>query len=100
MAHIEQGNQRQYFSRAVEQVGQMEQVASELFGAVPQSMSIAQQANESKLSNYQVDLSTQYLAKNTEINTKYQQDPTNPQREVELKEAFENLASKYEVNAL
>lgn len=38
------------------------------------------------------------MAKNNEINTKYQADPTNPEREVEIKEAFEELANSYEIN--
>jgi len=69
-----------------------------LESAVNSGVSITQKANESTLANNQIDLSTKFLAKNNEINTKYQADPTNPERETELKQAFEALASQYKIN--
>ncbi len=100
MAHIEQGNQRQYFSQAVEQTADYGDIGQNLIDGGMQIASITQMANESKMSNYQVDLSTKFLEKNNEINTKYQQDPTSPEREREIKEAFENLSGEYKINPL
>ena len=98
MVHIAQGNQRQYFSQAVEQPQNLGAVVSSLTDGVNQGISIVQKANESNLANNQVQLATDFMAKNNEINTKYQADPTNPERERELRESFEELAGKYKIN--
>lgn len=95
---VQQGDIRNYMSKGVAQADFSGQVANILNQGVNAGVSIAQKANESTMANYQIDLSTQFLAKNNEINTKYQADPTNPEREVELKQAFESLASQYKIN--
>ena len=103
MAHIERGNERQYFSNQLSgnEVSEgIKQVGETLSGTFSATQDIVNTANESKLSNNQVSLSTEFLEINNEINTKYQSDPTNPEREKELSEAFENLAGKYKVNPL
>ena len=97
MANISRGDSRQYISS---------QAGADFAGAyanmlnqgIQQGVSIAQKANESTLANNQIDLSTKFLAINNEINTKYQADPTNPQREIELQQAFDSLASEYKIN--
>lgn len=98
MAHIQQGDTRQYFSNHEGNIDFSGQVANLLNQGVNAGVSVAQKANESTLANNQIDLSTKFLAKNNEINTKYQADPTNPQREVELQQAFETLSNQYKIN--
>jgi hypothetical protein len=98
MAHIQQGDNRQYFSTHEVSADMSGQYAETLNNALNSGVSITQKANESTMAHYQIDLSTKFLAKNNEINTKYQADPTNPQREVELKQAFESLANQYKIN--
>ena len=101
MANVQRGNQRQYFANQIsgnEISEAIRHVGNTLSGTFNQTQNVINKANESKLANYQIDLSTKWMAKNNEINTKYQADPTNPQREVELAESFEQLASQYEVN--
>lgn len=103
MAHIERGNQRQYFSNQLSgnEVSEgIKQVSETLAGTFNSSQDIVNKANEAKLANNQIDLSSEFFKKNTEINTKYQGDPTNPEREKELSEAFDDLANKYEINPL
>lgn len=100
MAHIQQGDTRQYFSNHEGNIDFSGQVANLLNQGVNAGVSITQKANESTLANNQIDLSTKFLAKNNEINTKYQADPTNPQREVELQQAFETLSNQYKINPL
>lgn len=95
--HIQRGDNRQYFQQ---QAGKnfAGDVANLINEGLNTGVSITQKANESTLANNQIDLSAKFLAKNNEINTKYQADPTNPEREVEIKEAFEELANSYEIN--
>lgn len=97
MANIQRGDERQYYQQEASRtnIGDMALLANE---ALNTGMSIVQKANESNLANNQIDLSTKFLAKNNEINTKYQADPTNPEREVEIQEAFEQLAGSYNIN--
>ena len=97
MANIQRGDERQYYQQEASRtnIGDMALLANE---ALNTCMSIVQKANESNLANNQIDLSTKFLAKNNEINTKYQADPTNPEREVEIQEAFEQLAGSYNIN--
>ncbi len=97
MAHIQQGDTRQYFASEAP-VDFSGQVANVLGQSLNTGISITQKANESTLANNQIELSTRFLAKNNEINTKWQADPTNPQREIELKQAFESLAEEYKIN--
>lgn len=99
MAHIERGDNRQYFSQEslIDTSGDMAKATG---NAVDAGVSITQKAQESTLANYQIDLSAKFLEKNTEINTKYQADPTNPERETELQEAFDMMAEEYKVNPL
>ena len=97
MAHIQRGEQRQY----IQQQAEMDfsgAYANLLNQGVQQGVSITQKANEATMANNQIELSTRFLQKNNEINTKYQADPTNPQREVELQEAFNSLANEFKIN--
>ena len=100
MAHIERGDTRQYLPNGIAEHNFSGQYAQMLEGSMNAGVSIVQKANESKLMNNQIDLSTQFLTKNNEINTKWQADPTNPEAEKERKEAFESLASQYKINPL
>ncbi len=97
MANIQRGDSRQYFQQVAGQtnIGDMALLANQ---ALNTGVSTVQKANESNLANNQIDLSTKFLAKNNEINTKWQADPTNPEREVEIQEAFEELANSYDIN--
>ena len=97
MANIQRGDQRQYYQQVASKtnIGDMALLANE---ALNTGMTITQKANEATLANNQIKLSNDFYVKNNEINTKYQADPTNPEREVELREAFEQLASEYEIN--
>ncbi|MBQ4114639.1 hypothetical protein IJD34_04475 [bacterium] len=97
MAHIQRGDTRQYIQREA-QMDFSGAYANMLNQGVQQGVSITQKANESTMANNQIELSTRFLAKNNEINTKYQADPTNPQREVELQEAFDSLANEFKIN--
>lgn len=103
MAHIQRGDDRQYFAHELpgnEVSRGIKAVGDSFINTVNTGMSIVQKANESTLANNQIDLSTKFLAKNNEINTKYQADPTNPAREEEMKQAFDSLADQYKVNPL
>ena len=103
MAHIQRGNERQYFAHELtgHEVSQgIKQIGNSLSNTLNNVVNVTQKANEAKLANYQVDLSTRWLAKNNEINTKYQSDPDNPERERELQESFDILAGEYKVNPL
>lgn len=97
MAHIQRGDTRQYIQREAE-TDFSGAYANMLNQGVQQGVSITQKANESTMANNQIELSTRFLAKNNEINTKYQADPTNPQREIELQEAFDSVASEFKIN--
>ena len=98
MAHIQRGDDRQYFTKGIAEQDFSGEYANTFGNAINTGVSITQKANESTMANYQIDLSTKYLAENNKINTKYQADPTNPQREVELRQAFESLANQYKIN--
>ena len=103
MAHIQRGNERQYFSRELSghEVSQgIQQVGNAFSNTLNNVVNVTQKANEAKLANYQVELSTRWLQKNNEINTKYQSDPDNPERERELQESFDLMAGEYKVNPL
>ena len=100
MANIQRGDVRQYLPQGIANQdfsGQYARLAENTMNA---GVSITEKANQSTLANNQIDLSTKFLAKNNEINTKWQADPTNPEREKELKQAFESLSSQYKVNPL
>lgn len=97
---IERGDNRQYFENYVPKEDISGQVAGALYQGMQSGVSITQKANEADLASKQIDLSTRFLAENNRINTKYQADPTNPQRETEIKQAFENLSSQYKINPL
>ncbi len=99
MASIPQGDNRQYFQSEAS-VDLSGQVADTLLNGLNSAVSITQKANESTMASNQIKLSADFLAKNNEINTKYQADPTNPQREIELKQAFDSLAGQYKINPL
>lgn len=101
MAHIQRGDNRQYFSNELpgNEISRGTQlIGNTISDVVDNGISVVQKANEATLANNQIDLSTKFLAKNNEINTKYQSDPTNPEREIELQEAFDSLANQYKVN--
>lgn len=100
---IQRGNQREYYSRELtgHEVSQgIKQVGTSIANGIGQFQSITEKANESKLANYQIDLSNRFMQINNDINTKYQSDPTNPQRNKELDEAFTMLADEYNVNPM
>ncbi len=94
---IQRGDDRKYFQHQAlkSYAGEVAQLVND---GLNTGVSIAQKANESNLANNQISLSTEFMAKNNEINTKYQADPTNPEREIEIQEAFEELANSYEIN--
>ena len=97
MAHIQRGDTRQYIQQ--EALKDFSGAYANLINqGVQQDVSITQKANESAMANNQIELSTRFLAKNNEINTKYQADPTNPQREIELQEAFNSVANEFKIN--
>lgn len=98
MGHIQQGDNRQYFQKHEASIDVSGQYADTINQAVNSGVSIAQKANEATLASNQIDLATKFLSKNNEINIKYQADPTNKQREVELRQAFDSLASQYKIN--
>ena len=103
MANIQRSFERQYFAKQLpgHEVSEgIKQVGDTVVDTMGTVLNVTQKANEAKLANYQVDLSTKWMAKNNEINTKYQADPTNPEREKDLDEAFGMLASEYEINPL
>lgn len=98
MAHIQRGDDRQYLTQGSAELDNLGQMAGLLNQGLQTGVSITQKANESTMASNQIDLSTRFLAENNKINTKYQADPTNPQREVELQQAFESLANQYKIN--
>lgn len=103
MGHINTYRDRQYFAHELSgnEVSEgIRRIGNNISNQINTANSIIQKANESTLANNQIDLSTKFLAKNNEINTKWQADPTNPQREKEIQEAFETLSSEYKVNPL
>ena len=100
MAHIQQVDTRQYLSQGIAELSNLGQMATALNQGLQAGVSITQKANESTMASNQIDLSTKFLAENNKINLKYQADPTNPQREVELKQAFESLSNQYKINPL
>lgn len=103
MGHINTYRDRQYFAHELSgnEVSEgIRRIGNNISNQINTANSIIQKANESTLANNQIDLSTKFLAKNNEINTKWQADPTNPQREKEIQEAFDTLSSEYKVNPL
>ena len=66
MAHIQQGDQRQYFA-SESPVDFSGQVANILGQGLNTGVSITQKANESTMASNQIDLSTKFLAKNNEM---------------------------------
>lgn len=95
---VQRGDDRQYISRGTAEQdlsGQYAGMVNQVMGA---TQTIAQKANESDLASKQIDLATEFYKKNNEINLKYQADPTNPQRDTDLQEAFNALSEKYKVN--
>ena len=103
MGHINTYRDRQIFATQLSghEVSEgIRQVSDRFFNNVNTALDVTQKANQATLANNQIDLSTKFLAKNNEINTKYQSDPTNPEREIELKQAFDSLAEQYKVNPL
>lgn len=100
MANIQRGDERQYFSHGVADVDFSGQAANIIETAANTGISITQKANESTLADNQIKLSNDFYAKNNEINLKYQADPTNPEREKELRQAFDYLSSQYKINPL
>lgn len=95
---VQRGDDRQYLPSGIAErnnIGAYANMINDVMGA---TQSIAQQANQSDLASKQIDLSTEWYKKNNEINLKYQADPTNPQRETDLQEAFTAISDKYKVN--
>lgn len=100
MANVQRGDRRQYLPQGIANQDFSGQYARLAENAMNAGVSITEKANQSTLANNQIDLSTKFLAKNNEINTKWQADPTNPERERELKQAFDSLSSQYKINPL
>lgn len=103
MGHINQYNNRQYFAHQLsghETSEGIKQVGNAIYNSINTAIDVTQKANQSSLASNQIDLSSKFLAENNRINTKYQADPTNPERETELQEAFDSLASQYNINPL
>lgn len=98
MANIQRGDTKQYLTKGIAEQDFTGNAANIFESGVQSAYTITQKANESTLANNQIDLSANFLLKNNEINTKYQNDPTNPQREIELKDAFESIANQYKIN--
>ena len=94
----QRGDDRQYLTRGVTEQDFSGQYANMVNQAMGATQSITQKANESDLASKQIDLATEWYKKNNEINLKYQADPTNPQRETDLQEAFNALSENYKVN--
>lgn len=94
----QRGDDRQYLTRGVAEQDFSGQYANMVNQAMGATQSITQKANESDLASKQIDLATEWYKKNNEINLKYQADPTNPQRETDLQEAFNALSENYKVN--
>ena len=100
---IQRGNIREYYSKELtgHEVSQgIKQVGTSIANSIGAAQGVVEKANESKLANYQIDLSNKFMQINNDINTKYQADPTNPQRNKELDEAFSLLAGQYKVNPM
>ena len=95
MVQVQRGDDRQYFTNTAREYGDYSGAVSTAINTVD---SISKQANQTKLANYQVDLSARFMKKNQEINTKYQTEPDNPERDKELKSAFDNLVAEYKVS--
>lgn len=103
MAHIESQRNRQYIESQLtgHEVSQgIKQVGNAFSNTLQTGLTVVQKANESDLASKQIDLATEWYKKNNEINLKYQNDPTNPQRETELQEAYTLLSDRYKVNPL
>lgn len=98
MANIQRGDIRTYLSRGIAEQDFSGDAANILNSGVQSAYTITQRAGATDIANKRVSLMSDWYLKNNEINTKYQADPTNPQREIELNEAFESLASQYKVN--
>lgn len=98
MANIQRGDDRQYISKGVAEQDFSGNMANVMNQGIQSGFSIAQKANESTLANNQIDMASKFRLINNQINTKYQADPTNPQREVELQQAFESLSNQYKIN--
>ena len=96
---IQRGDQRQYFSKEVEQnyTGNIANALNDTFQA---GIYITQKAQASDLANKQQQYANQVYLKNNEINTKWQADPTNPEVEKERKEAFKEIADSFEINPI
>ncbi len=96
---IQRGDQRQYFSKEVQQ-NYIGEIARSLNDTFQTGMNIAQKAQLSDLANKQQQYANQVYLKNNEINTKWQADPTNPEVEKERKEAFKEIADSFEINPI
>lgn len=95
MVDVQRGDTRQYYTEGYEQKADW---GPTLSGAVDAAVKIGQTAGQSKFAENQIDLNAKFMAKNNEINTKYQAEPNNPEREKELKTAFDELSSQYKVS--
>ncbi|MEI8127980.1 MAG: hypothetical protein WCG95_00050 [bacterium] len=99
MVDVQRGDDRQYFEnfKPENDYGVNFQTTQ---SALNSGISIAQQANQSKLANYQVDVNNKLQTENDRINTKYQQDPANPERQKEFDETADSIFASYEINPL
>lgn len=100
MTHIQRGDTREVFTNVATKSADYSGAISGINNVLNASINVAEVANQSKLANHQIDLANEALKLNNEINTKYQADPTNPEREREFNEGFELLSQKYKVNPL
>lgn len=100
MGNIQRGDNRQYLTNGVAEYSTFGDNINAVAGLMNTAATINRQAETAKMAKYQVELSNEFQIKNNEINTKYQADPTSPQREQELKQAFEVMADKYKVGSM
>ena len=100
MGNIQRGDNRQYLPNGVAEYSALGDNINAVANLVNSAAVINRQAETAKMAKYQVELSNEFQVKNNEINTKYQADPTSPEREQELKQAFEEMSNKYQVGSI
>lgn len=100
MGNIQRGDDRQYLTNGAVDYNTFGDNFNTAAGLMNTAATINRQAETAKMAKFQVELSNEFQLKNNEINTKYQADPTSPDRENEIKQAFEEMANKYQVGPI
>lgn len=100
MGNIQRGDDRQYLTNGAVDYNTFGDNFNTAAGLMNTAATINRQAETAKIAKFQVELSNEFQLKNNEINTKYQADPTSPDRENEIKQAFEEMANKYQVGPI